>query len=144
MLYLLYLLCTMLYTTLYLWRRGVVVITTAQLHSVKPELTFCTGLDLAHGLSLVNHTTKTIHHHHVILFPLPSRYAFSITHSVRCFKLKIINFQDFSFAVNLTGSKALNVSSPVRKVSDGVGNSFILTDLVIIYTCFGSSQPPVS
>ena len=144
MLYLLYLLCTMLYTTLYLWRRGVVVITTAQLHSVKPELTFCTGLDLAHGLSLVNHTTETIHHHHVILFPLPSRYAFSITHSVRCFKLKIINFQDFSFAVNLTGSKALNVSSPVREVSDGVGNRFILTDLVIIYTCFGSSQPPVS
>ena len=99
----------MLYTTLYLWRRGVVVITTAQLHSVKPELTFCTGLDLAHGLSLVNHTTETIHHHHVILFPLPSRYAFSITHSVRCFKLKIMNFQDFSFAVNLTSSKALNV-----------------------------------
>ena len=99
----------MLYTTLYLWRRGVVVITTAQLHSVKPELTFCTGLDPARGLSLVNHTIKTIHHHHAILFPLPSRYAFSVTHSMRCFKLKIINFQDFSFAVNLTSSKALNV-----------------------------------
>ena len=26
-----------------LWRRGVVVITTAQLHSTKPELRFCTG-----------------------------------------------------------------------------------------------------
>ena len=99
----------MLYTTLYLWRRGVVVITTAQLHSVKPELTFCTGLDPTRGLSLVNHTIKTIHHHHAILFPLPSRYAFSITHSVHCFKLKIMNFQDFSFAVNLTSSKALNV-----------------------------------
>ena len=27
---------------------------------------------------------------------------------------------------------------------DGVGDRFILTDLVIIYTFFGSSQPPVS
>ena len=26
-----------------LWRRGVVVITTAQLHSTKPELRFCAG-----------------------------------------------------------------------------------------------------
>ena len=29
--------------------RGVVVITTAQLHSTKPELRFCTGSNLAHG-----------------------------------------------------------------------------------------------
>ena len=29
--------------------RGVVVITTAQLHSAKPELRFCTGSNLAHG-----------------------------------------------------------------------------------------------
>ena len=33
------------------WRRGEVVITTAQLHSVKPELRFCTGSNLACGVS---------------------------------------------------------------------------------------------
>ena len=32
-------------------RRGVVVITTAQLHSTKPELRFCTGSNPAHGIS---------------------------------------------------------------------------------------------
>ena len=31
--------------------RGVVVITTAKLHSTKPELTFCVGLDTARGVS---------------------------------------------------------------------------------------------
>ena len=31
-----------------------------------------------------------------------------------------------------------------KKVYDGVGDRFILTDLVIIYTRFGSSQPSVS
>ena len=67
------------------WRPGVVVITTTQLHSTKPELRFCAGSKPARGvseirdgedltmvpagnkakcLSLVNHTTKTIHHHH--------------------------------------------------------------------------------
>ena len=61
------------------------VITTAQLHSSKPELRFCAGsnpargvseirdvedlwqlsqLEISLGLSSVNHTTKTIHHHH--------------------------------------------------------------------------------
>ena len=30
-----------IYNTYQLWRRGVVVITTAQLHSTKPELRFC-------------------------------------------------------------------------------------------------------
>ena len=34
-----------------LWRRGVVVITTAQLHSTKPELRFCTGSNPVHGVS---------------------------------------------------------------------------------------------
>ena len=34
-----------------LWRHGVVVITTVQLHSTKPELRFCTGSNPAHGLS---------------------------------------------------------------------------------------------
>ena len=34
--------------------------------------------------------------------------------------------------------------SPSQVVSKGVGDGFILTDLVIIYTRFGSSQPPVS
>ena len=33
------------------WRRGVVVITTAQLHSTKPELRFCTGSNPACGVS---------------------------------------------------------------------------------------------
>ena len=31
-------------------RRGVVVITTAQLHSTKPELTFCAGSNPARGV----------------------------------------------------------------------------------------------
>ena len=34
-----------------LWHRGVVVITTAQLHSTKPELRFCTGSNPARGVS---------------------------------------------------------------------------------------------
>ena len=33
------------------WHRGVVVITTAQLHSVKPELRFCAGSHPARGVS---------------------------------------------------------------------------------------------
>ena len=33
------------------WRRGVVVITTAQLHSTKPELRLCAGSNPAHGVS---------------------------------------------------------------------------------------------
>ena len=32
------------------WRRGVVVITTAQLYSTKPELRFCAGLNPTHGV----------------------------------------------------------------------------------------------
>ena len=74
-----------------LWRRGVVAITTTQLHSTKPELRFCACSNPARvrdsrwwgsltmvtagkkpkHLSLVNHTTKTIHHlhhHHHHLF----------------------------------------------------------------------------
>ena len=34
-----------------LWRRGVVVITTAQLHLTKPELRFCAGSNPARGVS---------------------------------------------------------------------------------------------
>ena len=34
-----------------LWRRDVVVITTAQLHSTKPELRFCAGSNPAGGVS---------------------------------------------------------------------------------------------
>ena len=30
--------------------RGVVVVNIAQLHSTKPELTFCAGLNPAHGV----------------------------------------------------------------------------------------------
>ena len=70
----------------FLLRRGAVVIDTAQLHSTKFELWFCTSsnpaCDLledsrwlesltivpagnkAKRLSSVNHTAKTIHHHH--------------------------------------------------------------------------------
>ena len=33
-----------------LWHRGEVVITIVQLQSTKPELRFCTGSHLAHGL----------------------------------------------------------------------------------------------
>ena len=33
-----------------LWRRGVVVITTAQLHSTKPELRFCVGSNFARSV----------------------------------------------------------------------------------------------
>ena len=36
---------------IFLWRRGPVVITTAQLHSTKPKLRFCKGSNLAFGLS---------------------------------------------------------------------------------------------
>ena len=32
----------------------------------------------------------------------------------------------------------------LQKCSEGVGDRFILTDLVIIYTRFGSSKPSVS
>ena len=35
----------------HLWRRGVVVITTAQLHSIKPELRFCAGSNPARNVS---------------------------------------------------------------------------------------------
>ena len=34
-----------------MWRRGVVVITTAELHSTKSELRFCAGLNPARGVS---------------------------------------------------------------------------------------------
>ena len=66
-------------------RRGVMVITTVQLHSTKPKLRFCAGSNpvwhvgdsrwwgslrmvpagnKVKCLLSVNHTTKTIHHHH--------------------------------------------------------------------------------
>ena len=34
-----------------MWRRGVVVITTAQLYSTKPELRFCASSNPARGVS---------------------------------------------------------------------------------------------
>ena len=40
-----------LYIYIYLWRRGAVVITTAQLHSTKPGLKFCAGSNPACGVS---------------------------------------------------------------------------------------------
>ena len=36
-----------------MWRRGVVVITTAQLHSTKPELRFGLGSNPARGVSQI-------------------------------------------------------------------------------------------
>ena len=36
-----------------MWHRGVVVITTAQLHSNKPELRFCAGSNPARGVSKI-------------------------------------------------------------------------------------------
>ena len=36
---------------MFMWRLGVVVITTAQLHSTKPELTFCADSNPARGVS---------------------------------------------------------------------------------------------
>ena len=36
------------------WRRGVAVITTAQLHSTKPELRLCTGSNPARGVSEIH------------------------------------------------------------------------------------------
>ena len=35
----------------FMWRRGVVVVTTAQLHSSMPELSFCAGSNPARGVS---------------------------------------------------------------------------------------------
>ena len=62
------------------WRRGVVIITTAQLHLSKSALRFCAGINpewwcwgslivapagnKAKRLSSVSHITKTTHHHH--------------------------------------------------------------------------------
>ena len=40
-----------LYIYIYLWRRGVVVITTSELHSTKPELRLCAGSNPACGVS---------------------------------------------------------------------------------------------
>ena len=37
-----------------MWRRGVVVITTTQLHSAKPELRFCAGSNPARGTSEIH------------------------------------------------------------------------------------------
>ena len=34
-----------------MWRHGVVVVTTEQLRSTKPELRFCAGANTAHGVS---------------------------------------------------------------------------------------------
>ena len=55
-------------------RRGVVVITATQFHSTKPELRSCAGsnpiwecsrLEIRRKrLSLINHSSKTIHHHY--------------------------------------------------------------------------------
>ena len=42
------------------------------------------------------------------------------------------------------GSHKVPKSSLLQKVSERVGDRFTLADLVIIYTRFGSSQPPVS
>ena len=43
--------CLLLSLVNHLWRCGLVVITTAQLHSIKPELGFCAGSNSARGVS---------------------------------------------------------------------------------------------
>ena len=40
-----------LYDIYDIWRRSAVVITTAQIHSAKPKLKFCAGLNPASGMS---------------------------------------------------------------------------------------------
>ena len=42
------------YLHLHLWRRGVVIITTAQLHSTKPEPRFCAGSNPPRGVSEIH------------------------------------------------------------------------------------------
>ena len=42
------------------------------------------------------------------------------------------------------GSRTVPKSSSLQKVSEGVGDRLILTDLVNIYTSFPNSQSPVS
>ena len=37
-----------------LWHQGVVVITTTQLHSTKPELMLCAGSNYAHRMSAIH------------------------------------------------------------------------------------------
>ena len=79
-----------------------------------------------------------------------------VTWSVRCLVLKIMNFQDFLFAVNCIGSKTLSVmswisqTSEIESIKEGFWGSRILRqiylDRLISYTHihFGSSQPRVS
>ena len=43
----------------HMWRRGVVVITTAQLHSTKPELRFCANSNPARVVSRVHLSLNT-------------------------------------------------------------------------------------
>ena len=53
-----------------LWHRGVVVITTAQLHSTKPEFRFCAGSNPVYGVSEIRDNesiTQKKNHLHVIL-----------------------------------------------------------------------------
>ena len=88
--------------TAHLWRRGVVVTTTAQLHSTKPELRFCAGSNPARGASEIRdgedlgqwsrleirlnafrRSTKTIHHHH--------HHHFLLIRSVRISYFKYID-----------------------------------------------------
>ena len=58
-----------------------------------------------------------------------------------------MSFQNFFFEANAKrNSLDLTVPKlcPLQKVSEGVGDRFVLTDLEIIYTRFGCSKPPVS
>ena len=74
---------------------------------------------------------------------------------MRCLGWKIMNFQDFLFAVNYIGSKTVSVISwilqtseikPIKENFEGVNfwDRFILIDLFITHIHFGSSQPPFS
>ena len=93
-----------------IWGRGVVVITTAQLHSSRPEQRFYAGSNPARGvseirdgedlwqwsqpeirlhLSSVNRTTKTIHHHHHHPHHHDLYIKYNINYICECFHLVI-------------------------------------------------------
>ena len=113
------------------WCRGVVVITTAQLHATKSELRFCAGSNPVRGvseiydgenlwqwfrleimrkhLSSVNHTTKTIlHHQGTISFRILqfrkriSEWKIEVFHHIVASFLKLFNlFCSFKILVTL-------------------------------------------
>ena len=119
-----------------IWRHGVVVITTAQLHSTKPELRFkpcsrCVGDsrwwgsltmvpagNKAERLSSVNHTTKTTHHHQAFI-------------RIYFFREKRFNcFPKFFIVINVINAKIVIMSF------FGTSNEFYTTITLLIICSF--------